>query len=85
MIFDDGLVYDVSVTDESLQDINLLMKLPKSEQYFGYSDGKGVVYFIHRWFSVGICRYTVGKRGTKKKFWILDFTGFCCSSEFSGL
>ena len=56
MIYDDGLVYDVSVTDESLQDINLLMKLPKSEQYFGYSDEKGVVYFIHRWFSVGICR-----------------------------
>ena len=23
------------------------MKLPKSEQYFGYSDGKGVIYFIH--------------------------------------
>ena len=23
------------------------MKLPKSEQYFGYSDEKGVVYFIH--------------------------------------
>ena len=28
---------------------------------------------------------TVGKTGTKKKFWILDFTGFCCPSEFSGL
>ena len=60
MIFDDGLVYDVSVTDESLQDINLLMKLPKSKQYFGYSDEKGVVYFIHRWFSVGIYRYKLG-------------------------
>ena len=29
--------------------------------------------------------HTVGKTGTKKKFWILDFTGFCCSSEFPGL
>ena len=47
LIFDDGLVYDVSVTDESLQDINLLMKLPKSDNYFGYSDDKGVIYFIH--------------------------------------
>ena len=28
---------------------------------------------------------TVGKTGTKKKFWILDFIGFCCPSEFSGL
>ena len=28
---------------------------------------------------------TVGKKGTKKKFWISDFTGFCCPSEFSGL
>ena len=27
----------------------------------------------------------VGKTGTKKKFWTLDFTRFCCSSEFSGL
>ena len=23
------------------------MKLPKSEQYFGYSDDHGVIYFIH--------------------------------------
>ena len=28
---------------------------------------------------------TVGKTVTKKKFWILDFTGFYCPSEFSGL
>ena len=27
--------------------MNLLMKLPKSEQYFGYSDDNGVIYFIH--------------------------------------
>ena len=33
------------------------------------------------WFYI----HTVGKTGTKKKFWILDFTGFCCPSEFSGL
>ena len=47
LIFDDGLVYDVSVTAGSLQDTNLLLKLPKSEQYFGYSDDHGVIYFIH--------------------------------------
>ena len=47
MIFDEGLVYDVSVTAGSLQDINRLMKLPKSERYFGYSDDNGVIYFIH--------------------------------------
>ena len=47
MIFDDGLVYDFSVTDKSLHSMNLLMKLPKSKQYFGYSDGNGVIYFIH--------------------------------------
>ena len=47
MIFDDGLVYDVSVKDKTLQDINPLMKLPKSDEYFGYSDENGVLYFIH--------------------------------------
>ena len=47
MIFDEGLVFDVSVTAGSLQDVNRLMKLPKSEQYFGYSDDNGVIYFIH--------------------------------------
>ena len=47
MIFDDGLVYDFSVKDKCLQDVNLLMKLPKSKKYFGYSDENGVIYFIH--------------------------------------
>ena len=28
---------------------------------------------------------TVGKTVTKKTSWILDFTGFYCPSEFSGL
>ena len=27
--------------------MNPLMKLPKSKQYFGYSDDNGVIYFIH--------------------------------------
>ena len=47
MIFDEGLVYDFSVTDKNLHSMNLLMKLPKSKQYFGYSDDNGVIYFIH--------------------------------------
>ena len=47
MIFDDGQVYDFSVKDKTLQDVNPLMKLPKSKQYFGYSDENGVLYFIH--------------------------------------
>ena len=47
MVFDDGLVYDSSVKNKTLQDINFLMKLPKSIQYFGYSDENGVLYFIH--------------------------------------
>ena len=47
MIFDDGLVYDFSVKNRCLHNMNLLMKLPKSKQYFGYSDDNGVIYFIH--------------------------------------
>ena len=47
MVFDDGLVYDFSVKDKTLQNVNPLMKLPKSKQYFGYSNENGVLYFIH--------------------------------------
>ena len=47
MIFDDGLVYDFFVKDQCLQDANQLMKLPKSKEYFGYSDYNGVIYFLH--------------------------------------
>ena len=47
MIFDDGLVYDFVVKEKYLQDVNQLMKLPKSKEYFGYSDENGVIYFIH--------------------------------------
>ena len=47
MVFDDGLVYDSSVKNKTLQDISLFMKLPKSYLYFGYSDENGVLYFIH--------------------------------------
>ena len=47
MIFDDGLAYDFFVKDKCLQDANQLMKLPKSKEYFGFSDENGVIYFIH--------------------------------------
>ena len=47
MIFDDGLVYDFVLKDKCLQNVNQLMKLPKSKEYFGYSDENGVIYFIH--------------------------------------
>ena len=47
MVFDDGLVYDFSVKNKTLQYISPLIKLPKSDQYFGYSDEHGVIYFIH--------------------------------------
>ena len=39
----------------------------------------------HLLFGKTTTYHTVGKTGTKKKFWILDFTRFCYSSEFSGL
>ena len=57
MIFDDGQVYDISVKDKTLQDVNPLMKLPKSKQYFGYSDENGVLYFIHSDTGKGITKF----------------------------
>ena len=57
LIFNDGSVYDFSVKDKSLHNMNLLMKLPKSKQYFGYSDDNGVIYFIHSDTKKSITKY----------------------------
>ena len=57
MIFDDGLVYNFSVKNRSLHNMNLVMKLPKSKQYFGYSDDNGVIYFIHSDTKKSITKY----------------------------
>ena len=37
--------------------MSLLMKLPKSEQFFGYSDDNGVIYFIHSGTKKFITKY----------------------------
>ena len=57
IIFDDGLVCDFSVKNKTFQDFNTLMKLSKSEQYFGYSDENGVLYFIHSDTGKGITKF----------------------------
>ena len=44
MVFSDGNVYQNTFQDPNSK--MLLFKLPKAKKYYGYSDDKGVLYFI---------------------------------------
>ena len=45
LIYSDGSIYDISLT-QNVSDNELLLKLPKDEHYFGYANGQGVLTFI---------------------------------------
>ena len=47
IIFDEGDVWEFSMTANGPSVEDKVLKLPKSRGYFGYSDDKGVLYFIH--------------------------------------
>ena len=47
LIFDEGNVWHFSINREGPKVKEMLLKLPKSINYFGYSDDKGVLYFFH--------------------------------------
>ena len=47
MIFDDGDVWHFSMNKTVPWPKEKLLKLSKSNKYFGYSDDKGIVYMIH--------------------------------------
>ena len=46
-IFDKGKVCHFSMNETVPQARGVLFHLPKSKGYFGYSDDKGILYFIH--------------------------------------
>ena len=68
----------------ALRGNNCILLYKVTIKLLGMTNEKGkqgrIVYL-----NLGHVRYTVGKTVTKKNFWILDFTKFCCPSEFSGL
>ena len=47
MIFDEGNVWHFSINREGPKVKEMLLKLPMSINYFGYSDDKGILYFFH--------------------------------------
>lgn len=46
VIFEDGAVYDWSLHSDKSPSRGKMIKLPKSSKYHGYSDDKGILYFI---------------------------------------
>ena len=48
LIYDNGTVYDYKFQDKKISPQNELLKLPKSNAYYGYTDEKSkTLYFIH--------------------------------------
>ena len=47
LIFDEGNVWHFSINREGPKVKEMLLTLPKSMDYFGYSDDKGILYFFH--------------------------------------
>ena len=47
LIFDEGNVWHFSINRKGPKVKEMLLKLPKSINYFGYSDDRGILYFFH--------------------------------------
>ena len=47
LIYDEGTVWHFTMNTTTPIAQKKLLQLPKSDGYFGYSDDKGMVYFIH--------------------------------------
>ena len=46
ILFDDGSVYDLSLEKKVSPSKEWILKLPKKDQYHGYSDQRGILYFV---------------------------------------
>ena len=57
IICDNGRVWNFSFMNKTLAIRNHLLQLPKSEDYFGYSDENGILYFIHSDAEKSITKY----------------------------
>ena len=57
MIYDDGEVWEFSFLDKTPRLNKRLMQLPKSDNYFGYTDAVGALYFIHSDAEKGITKF----------------------------
>ena len=65
IIFQDGSVNDLSLQEKVSPSKGWILKLPKKHQYHGYSDEKGILYFIDGELKSPITKYhkTINQQG----------------------
>ena len=63
-----GTIWDISLNENRSPSKHYLLQLPKSCTYHGYSDAKGVLYFIDGHLRKKLTKYhsSFGKKGHKK-------------------
>ena len=57
IVFEDGSVNDLSLQEKVSPSKGWILKLPKKHQYHGYSDEKGILYFIDGELKLPITKY----------------------------
>ena len=91
MVSKNGTIWDISLNENRSPSKHYLLKLPKSCTYHGYSDAKGVLYFIDGYLRKRLTKYHSSfKNGQKKGDEIdclmdLDFWGKCTSCYMQSL
>ena len=65
IIFEDGNVYDLSLEEKVSPSKGPFLKLPKKQQYHGYSDETGILYFFDGELKSPITRFheSINKQG----------------------
>ena len=68
MVSKNGTIWDISLNENRSPSKHYLLKLPKSCTYHGYSDAKGVLYFIDGHLRNKLTKYhsSFDKKGHKK-------------------
>ena len=68
MVSKNGTIWDISLNENRSPSKHYLLKLPKSCTYHGYSDAKGVLYFIDGHLRKKLTKYhsSFDKEGHKK-------------------
>ena len=80
-----GTIWDISLNENRSPSKHYLLQLPKSCTYHGYSDAKGVLYFIDGHLRKKLTKYhsSFGHKKGDKIGIKLDISFFCTSIELS--
>lgn len=90
MVSTNGTVWDISLTENSSPSKRYLLKLPQSCTYHGYSDARGILYFIDGQLRKKLIQYhsSFSKKGHKtviKNIIINDDKLWCSSSNWQSM